>query len=54
MFFYNKNVLLHVCGKGEDFPGSPVAETPCSQCRGPGFDATRGSHAATKDFMCHN
>ena len=21
-----------------DFPGDPVAKTPCSQCRGPKFD----------------
>ena len=21
-----------------DFPSGPVAKTPCSQCRGPGFD----------------
>ena len=21
-----------------DFTGGPVAKTPCSQCRGPGFD----------------
>ena len=23
---------------GGDFPGGPVAKTPCSQCKGPGFD----------------
>jgi hypothetical protein len=41
-----------------DFPGGPGAKTPCSQCRGPGFDfwsgnqiphaSTKGSHASTK------
>ena len=41
-----------------DFPDGPVAKTPCSQCRGPGFNpwsgnyiplaTTKSSHAATK------
>ena len=34
-----------------DFPGGPVAKTPRSQCRGPGFDPWSGNwilHAATK------
>ena len=26
-----------------DFPGSPVAKTSCSQCRGPGFDSWLGN-----------
>ena len=26
-----------------DFPGGVVAETPCSQCRGPGFDPWSGN-----------
>ena len=26
-----------------DFPGGPVAETICSQCRGPGFDPWSGN-----------
>ena len=26
-----------------DFPGGPVAKTPCSQCRGPGFDPWSGN-----------
>ena len=33
-------------------PGGPVAKTPCSKCRGPGFDPWSGnlsSHATTKD-----
>ena len=25
-------------GKGGDFPGSPLAKTPSSQCKGPGFN----------------
>ena len=29
-----ENVLKLGCG---DFPGGPVAETPSSRCRGPGF-----------------
>ena len=36
-----------------DFPGGPVAKTPCSQCRGPGFDPWSGiyiPHAATKSL----
>ena len=35
-----------------DFPGGPVAKTPCSRCRGPGFDPWSGNwtpHAPTKD-----
>ena len=26
-----------------DLPSGPVAETPCSQCRDPGFDARSGN-----------
>ena len=26
-----------------DFPGGPVGKTPCSQCRGPGFDPWSGN-----------
>ena len=47
-----------------DFPGGPVAKTPCSQWRGPRFNpwsgnwipraATKSPHAATKDPACHN
>ena len=25
-----------------DFPGGPVVKTPCSQCKGPGFDSWSG------------
>ena len=38
-----------------DFPGGPVARTPSSQCRGPGFNPWSGNwipHAATKDLAC--
>ena len=37
-------------GENRDFPGGPVAETPCSQCRGPEFHPWSGNqipHAAT-------
>ena len=50
-----------------DFPGGPVAKTPGSQCRGPGFDpwpgtqipytVTKNSHTVTKkiaDPACCN
>ena len=30
-----------------DFPGGPVAKTPCSQCRGPGFDLWSGTRSHT-------
>ena len=36
-----------------DYPGGPVAETPCSQCRGPGFDPWSGNwlpYATTKTW----
>ena len=26
-----------------DFPGGPMAKTPCFQCRGPGFDPYSGN-----------
>ena len=37
--------LICVCDKEchRDFPGGPVAETPCSQCRDPGFDPWSGN-----------
>ena len=40
-----------------DFPGIPVAKTPCSQCRGPGFDPWPGNqmpHATARDPACCN
>ena len=27
----------------QDFPGDPVAQTPSSQCRGPGFNPCLGN-----------
>ena len=49
---------------GENFPGGSVVKTPCSQCRGPGFDpcsgnwiphaTTKSSHATAKDTTCGN
>ena len=49
--FQKKQVLPHVKGCWRqnkmmaegDFPGGPVAETPCSQCKGPGFDPPSGN-----------
>ena len=35
--------ILHNNVQTEDFPGGPVAKTPCSQCRGPGFDPWLGN-----------
>ena len=29
--------------KPREFPGGPVAKTPCSRCRGPGFDPWLGN-----------
>ena len=31
-------VCCSLLSKYWDFPGGPLAKTPCSQCRGPGFD----------------
>ena len=30
-------------GPHRDFPGGPVAKTPCSQSKGPGFDPWSGN-----------
>ena len=40
-----------------DFPGGPVAKTPSSWCRGPGFNPRSGNqfpHATIKDPACCN
>ena len=41
-FLHRALVWLVPCGRQDvvsgDFPGSPVAKTLLSQCRGPGFD----------------
>ena len=34
-------VVAELGGMG-DFPGGPVVKTPCSQCRGPGFESWSG------------
>ena len=34
------NVIFKILNR--DFPGGPVAKTPCSQCRGPGLDPWSG------------
>ena len=39
----NKKCMLR------DFPGGPVVKTPCSQCRGHGFDPWSGN----EDPTCH-
>ena len=36
--FLPLKIFFCCCFKGKEFPGGPVAKTPCSQCRGPGFD----------------
>ena len=46
-----------------EFPGGPVAKTPHSQCREPGFDSwlgnkipngtTKSSYTTTKDLTCY-
>ena len=44
----DKNVTLW------DLPGGPVAKTPGTQCRGPGFDPWSGNsipYAATKSVL---
>ena len=49
--------ILDTEGRSWDFPGGPVARTPCSQCRGPGLDPWSGNyipHTATKDPTCGN
>ena len=46
-----KKEKINSKNKERDFPGGPVANTRCSQCRGPGFDPWSGNqipHAATK------
>jgi len=43
--------LQHEKHFARDFPGGPVAKTPCSQCRRPGFNPYSGNlilHVTTK------
>ena len=45
-------VVLQKSKSYRNFPGGPVAETPHSQCRGPGLDLWSGnysSHITTKN-----
>ena len=47
----------HEKQRGRGRPWSPVAKTPCSQCRGPGFDPWSGNQilqAPTKESACCN
>ena len=43
------HIISLICGikkkkkRYKDFPGGPVGKTPCSQCRGPGFDPWSGN-----------
>ena len=42
---------INLSTKQRDFPGGPVIEAPCSQCRGPVSDSWSGNyipHATTK------
>ena len=42
----DEGLLVHK-RKARNFPGDPVAKTPCSRCRGPGFNIPgqgTGSH----------
>ena len=36
---YHKKEMIII----RDFPGGPAVKTPCSQCRGPGFDPWPGN-----------
>ena len=35
--------MMHYLNYKSDFPGGPVSKTPCSQCRGLGFDPWSGN-----------
>ena len=44
----NSDTEIHTRGaspeeEGRDFPGGPVAETPCSQCMVPGLNPWSGN-----------
>ena len=48
----NINALILKIIASKDFPGGPVANTQCSQCREPGFNPWSGNqmpHAVTRD-----
>ena len=38
-----ERVWVHISNLYWDFPGGPVAKTPHSQCRGPGFNPWPGN-----------
>ena len=47
----NSRISEKTENRWEGFPGGPVAKTPSSQCRGPGFDPWSGNkilYATTK------
>ena len=39
--------------EARDFPGGPVAKTPCSQCRGLGLNPSQVPYAAIKSSYPH-
>ena len=43
VYKYTQLIFKHIKNKMGDFPGGPVAKTPRSQCRGPGFAAWSGN-----------
>ena len=47
MLYTGNNIMLYIDSYikdiGGNFPGGPVDRTPCSQCRGPGFDFWLGN-----------
>ena len=50
-------VAATTTAQSRDFPGGPAAETPRSQCKGPGFDPWSQNqipHATAKDSVCDN
>ena len=36
--FFSSHIYMIKINTYTDSPGGPVGKTPCSQCRGPGFD----------------
>ena len=50
MTFASLNIYLIFRSRYWDFPGGPVAKTPCSQCRGPGVPSLVGK----LDPTCYN
>ena len=51
------SIYVNIKKSFSNFSGSPEAKTPCSQCRGSGFNTWSGNkipHAETKEFACCN